>query len=79
MRQATYAPAGQRRLKIVYFLLASWTPLGILMDAMITKYTVEAFTEGLALAMVFSVFSLYFFLTLRKSLRSKARRAKAKR
>jgi hypothetical protein len=49
------------------------------MDAMITKYTVEAFTEGLMLAMVFSAFSLYFFLMLRKSLRSKARRAKAKR
>lgn len=46
------------------------------MDAMITKYTVEAFTEGLMLAMVFSVFSLYYFLMLRKRLRAKAKRAK---
>jgi hypothetical protein len=49
------------------------------MDAMITKYTVEAFTAGLALAMSFGVFAFYFCLGIEKVLKNRKAKGKAKR
>lgn len=49
------------------------------MDAMITKYTVEAFTAGLALTFAFGAVALPFFFLLDKReryLRRKSRKTK---
>lgn len=62
--------------KIVYFLLASWTPLGILVDAMITKHIVEATTGALALSFAIGAVAFPFFFYLHKKERDLTRRAR---
>jgi uncharacterized membrane protein len=61
----------------VYFVLASWTPLGILMDAMITKHIVEATTEALALVLTIGAVGMLIAFDIQKAQR--ASRIKAKR